>query len=344
MNSSDFWNKQDINYCFEHFNNSCPRSNLPLSRFSLMCCIMFVGIIITIVGNLMVIMSVAHFKQLHTPTNFLILSLAITDFLLGLVIMPYSMVRSVTSCWYFGDLFCKLHSCLDMTFCTTSIFHLFFISVDRYYAVCQPLHYYRKITTPVVELYVFISWSFPCFYSFSLVLTNVNMVGLQDKVNSLSCAGSCVLLFNKHWAVITSIVCFFLPGAMMIGIYIHIFSIARQQAKMVHCHPHNSVSNTKSKPSLKVESKAAKTLSLVMGIFILCWLPFFIVTIVDPYLDFSTSEDLYNAVLWLGYFNSTLNPIIYALFYPWFQKSFGFIITGNIFNTTSSSLHVLNKV
>ncbi|XP_053316247.1 trace amine-associated receptor 4-like [Spea bombifrons] len=301
---------------------------------------MFVGVITTIVGNLMVIISVSHFKELHTPTNFLILSLAITDFLLGLVVMPYSMVRSVTSCWYFGDLFCKLHSSFDMMLSTTSIFHLFFISLDRYYAVCHPLHYYRKITFSVIEMCLFISWSFPCFYSFGVVLSNVIMEGLEDKMLS-SCIGSCILIFNKYWAVISSSLTFFMPGTIMIGIYIHIFSIARKHAKITHSQPNYMGSNTKSTMSPKVESKAAKTLSLVMGVFILCWLPFFTATVVDPFMNFSVSEDLYNMVLWLGYFNSAVNPIIYALFYRWFQKSFRFIINGTIFKKDSSSLAML---
>ncbi|XP_063297827.1 trace amine-associated receptor 4-like [Pelobates fuscus] len=340
MNSSVSGNKLNSMYCFD-LSNSCPKTNVTPSRFSAMCIIMSVIITITIVGNLMVIISVSHFKQLHSPTNFLILSLAITDFLLGLVIMPYSMVRSATSCWYFGDLFCKLHSCLDMTFCTTSILHLFFISVDRYYAVCQPLHYYSKITNRMIEVYLFVSWSVPFLYSVSLIVSNVHMEGLNHFVESHTCIGSCFLILNKLWATVSSSFCFFVPGAMMIGIYIHIFSVAQKQARMLvlHNHPHYLGTNT-NKASLKVESKAAKTLSLVMGAFLLCWLPFSIVTVVDPYLDFTTSDDLYNAVLWLGYFNSSLNPIIYALFYPWFQKTFKIIITGKLFNNDFSSFCV----
>ncbi|XP_075450900.1 trace amine-associated receptor 4-like [Ascaphus truei] len=337
MNSSDLWSEPNINNCFDFVNSSCPKSNRSLTSYSTMCFVMFGAIILTIVGNLVVIISVSHFKQLHTPTNFLILSLAITDFLLGLLVMPYSMVRSITSCWYFGDIFCKIHSCFDMMLCTTSIFHLFFISVDRYYAVCHPLHYFRIITTSVVEVCLFISWSVPCIYAFGVVFSNVNVEGIQDYVASVSCIGSCSLLFNKLWAAIVTLISFFIPGALMIGIYVHIFSVARKQAKLIHNH-------TKSKRSLKGESKAAKTLSIVMGVFILCWLPFFTVTVVDPHLNFSTSEDIYNAVLWLGYINSTLNPIIYALFYPWFRKSVGFIMTGNIFNVDSSSLNVSLKV
>ncbi|XP_063775415.1 trace amine-associated receptor 4-like [Pseudophryne corroboree] len=311
----------------------------PVSSYWVMYIGMLGAIILTIVGNLMVIISVSHFTQLHTPTNFLILSLAIADFLVGLMIMPFSMVRSVTSCWNFGDIYCKLHSCFDMMLCTSSIYHLFFISIDRYYAICHPLHYYGKITVPVVQVCVFVSWSGPCMYSFGLILSNIHIEGIQHYVAILSCTGSCILVLNRLWGTISSLICFFIPGVLMIGIYVQIFAIARKQAKALSNHTNPLGKEATSRGTyMKVESKAARTLSLVIGAFILCWLPFFAVTVIDPYVNFSTSDDAYNAVLWLGYFNSTLNPIIYALFYPWFKKTFVCIIRGSIFNLGSSSL------
>ncbi|XP_069830304.1 trace amine-associated receptor 4-like [Dendropsophus ebraccatus] len=308
--------------------------------------VIYGAIILTIVGNLMVIISVSHFQQLHTPTNFLILSLAATDFLLGLMVMPYSMFRSITACWYYGDLFCKLHSCIDMTLCTTSIFHLFFIAVDRYYAICHPLHYSRKITIPVIVVYIFVSWSLPCLYSFTLVLSNLNVAGIEGQSTLVPCVGSCSLVFNKMWAVITSLLCFFIPGTLMIGIYMHIFSVAKKQVRLIN-HAPNSTNQNKSsnrKKNVNAENKAARTLSLVMGVFILCWLPFFILTVADPYLNFVISDDIYNIVLWLGYFNSAFNPIIYGLFYPWFKRSFLLILTGKILQLGSASFNIIHNM
>ncbi|OWK61802.1 Trace amine-associated receptor 1 [Lonchura striata] len=106
--------------------------------------------VIVMVGNLTVIISISHFKQLHSPTNFLILSMATVDFLLGFFIMPCSMVRSVEHCWCFGEFFCKIHTSMDIMLSTASIFHLSFISIDRYYAVCDPLRYKSKINTFVI--------------------------------------------------------------------------------------------------------------------------------------------------------------------------------------------------
>ena len=59
--------------------------------------------------------------------------------LCGVTVMPFSMV--VESCWYFGARFCALHSSCDVAFCYSSLFHLSFISIDRYVAVTDPLVY-----------------------------------------------------------------------------------------------------------------------------------------------------------------------------------------------------------
>ncbi|XP_073529321.1 trace amine-associated receptor 4-like [Phyllobates terribilis] len=346
MSRLDFHNSQNNEVCFAGLNISCPRTIKPVLIDISLYSVIYGAIVLTIVGNLMVIISVSHFRQLQTPTNFLILSLATADFLLGLTVMPYSMVRSITACWYYGDLFCKVHSCIDMTLCTTSIFHLFFIAVDRYYAICHPLHYCRKITNSVIEIFVFLIWSVPSLYSFGLVLSNVNTEGLEGQKTHVPCVGSCSLVFNSIWAIITSLLCFFIPGTLMIGIYIYIFSVAKKQAKLISNIPKstNQKKSSKKKILVNVENKAARTLSLVMGVFILCWLPFFTLTVADPYLNFSISDDIYNIVLWLGYFNSAFNPIIYGLFYPWFKKSFTLILSGKILQLGSSSYNILNNI
>ncbi|XP_069461349.1 trace amine-associated receptor 4-like [Ambystoma mexicanum] len=342
MNYSDILKIQNVLYCFDFINTSCAKKTRSVVSLTTMYVFMFGSIILTVGGNMVVIISISHFKKLHSPTNLLIVSLAATDFLLGLVVMPFSMVRTIESCWYFGDLFCTIHTCCDIMLCTASIFHLCFISIDRYYAVCQPLHYMSKITPSVAEGFVFISWSIPGVFAFGLVLSEIHLDGIQDYVTSITCTGFCSLIFNQIWGVMCSLITFFIPGTVMVGIYVHIFTVANKQAKQIDTQKTMSMHESKgcNKVPQKKEHKAAQTLSIVMGVFILCWLPFFILTIADPFLGFSTPEDLYNAALWLGYFNSTFNPIIYGLFYPWFRKAFINIITGKIFSKGSSSLNL----
>ncbi|XP_005389271.1 PREDICTED: trace amine-associated receptor 4-like [Chinchilla lanigera] len=333
-------NPPEAQVCFPLVNTSCPRNERPMPVVFAMYVVMTLATGMTMLGNMAVIVSIAHFKQLHSPTNFLTLSMATTDFLLSCVVMPFSMVRSIHSCWYFGDLFCKLHSCCDILLCTTSIFHLCFISVDRYYAVCEPLHYVTRITVPVIEFFLLISWSIPIFFAFGLVFSGLNIIGAEDFIAAIDCTGLCVLIFNKLWGVLVSFISFFIPGTVMVGIYTHIFIVARKHAKQIDTVPRTKQADSESrmKPTSKRESKATKTLSTVMGVFVVCWLPFFVLTIVDPFIDFTTPEDLCNVFLWLGYSNSTFNPIIYGMFYPWFRKALRMLVTGKIFRPDSSTL------
>ncbi|XP_066569580.1 trace amine-associated receptor 13c-like [Amia ocellicauda] len=331
---------QDLNE--EHFcypvNGSCLKEVHSLATYIALYMLFVVGMLVTILGNMVVIISIAHFKQLHTPTNMLVLSLAVADFLLGISVMPFSMIRSVETCWYFGDMFCLLHSSFDMFLTSVSIFHLILISVDRYQAVCNPLHYVSKVTIPTVWLMIAVSWGLAALYTYGLLYSRANVEGLDEYVSSIYCLGSCILLFNAFWGALDPLIAFFLPCSIMVGLYTKIFLAARKQVRKIAITDQIYFSETnQERRSQNSERKAAKTLGIVVGIFILCWMPLFVNSIIDPYTNFSTPEILFEVFLWLGYFNSTLNPLIYAFFYPWFQKSLQLIITFKIFSSNSSS-------
>lgn len=86
---------------------------------------------------------------------------------------------------------------------------------------------------------------------------------------------------------------------------------------------------------VKRERKAAKTLAIVTGAFIACWLPFFILALfMAIFKEWQFNEHLVSFLLWLGWFNSTLNPIIYTIFSPEFRTAFKRILCGKS--------HVLN--
>nr|XP_015214286.1 PREDICTED: trace amine-associated receptor 1-like [Lepisosteus oculatus] len=197
-------------FCYDSVNNSCLKHvYLPTIRIPLYLIAVTV-ILLTVCGNLFVIISIAHFKQLHTPTNFLVLSLAVVDLLLGGFLMPTATVRCLESCWYYGDLF------------------------YRYYAVCEPLKYKTKINICVAFYMITVSWSISAVTGFGMIFLELNIMGMEDVYyDTFYCIGSCKLIQTEASSIISSTLSFYIPGFIMIGIYSNIFLVARRQARTI---------------------------------------------------------------------------------------------------------------
>ncbi|XP_066996147.2 5-hydroxytryptamine receptor-like [Anabrus simplex] len=90
----------------------------------------------------------------------------------------------------------------------------------------------------------------------------------------------------------------------------------------------------------KRERKAAKTLAIITGAFVICWLPFFIMALLMPLCESSCyiTDSMQSFFLWLGYFNSTLNPVIYTIFSPEFRQAFKRILCGSARRSRSRKL------
>ncbi|XP_063297251.1 trace amine-associated receptor 1-like [Pelobates fuscus] len=330
-----------IQYCFENISRSCEKNTWGNNIKIPMYIFMVSTIVTTIAGNLAVIISIAHFRQLHTPTNFLILSMAIVDFLLGCLVMPYSMIRSVENCWHFGELFCKIHSSTDVMLSTASIFHLSFISVDRYYAVCDPLKYNIRMNIFIVLLMITISWIVPAIYAFGMIFLELNIRGAETYYyHNVSCVGGCFLFFTEMSGGISTVVSFFIPAFVMICVYGKIYIIARRQARSIkdatnQLQFHMTLDGRKHF-SRSRERKAAKTLGIIMGVFLICWTPFFFCIAVNPFQNYVIPSITVDAFMWIGYMNSIFNPMIYAFFYTWFRRALKLILLGKIFSLDSS--------
>ncbi|XP_068185917.1 trace amine-associated receptor 13c-like [Antennarius striatus] len=318
----------DDELCFPHLlNSSCRKTTHPYFASLLIYIIMSSISIVTVTLNMLVIISISHFKQLHTPTNLLLLSLAVSDCTVGLLLV--FQIILIDGCWFLGDILCVVYFVLYYMITSASIGTMVLISVDRYVAICHPLHYSAKVTKRKINICICLCWIF-CVLVHSLILKD----NLKQPGGYNTCVGQCVINVNYDSGLADMILSFIIPVSIIVVLYMRVFVVAVSQARAMRSH----ITSVTIKCSVKVtakksEMKAAITLGVVVVVFLICVCPYFCVSLSgqDSKIDASSSA----FIMCLFYFNSCLNPLIYALFYPWFRKSIKLIVTLKILEADS---------
>lgn len=286
-------------------------------------------ILLTVSGNVLVCLAVCASRRLRCLTNCFIFSLAVTDLLLGILVLPFSALLELNDEWPFGPGFCNFYISMDVMLCTASILTLLVISVDRYLAVSRPLRYTSLVLPWRVAVVMTSVWTVSLAVSFLPIQMGWNTVnGTVQNQGPGRSEKKCRFELNRPYVLADSLLTFFLPLIAMCWTYLRILRIARAQAKrIVSARPTCITSyNGRANPPTTTlvvssvsaatlrEHKATVTLAAVIGAFMVCWLPYFIMFTVlglkehpDPY-----KVPEYSVVLWLGYTNSALNPFLYG--------------------------------
>lgn len=286
-------------------------------------------ILLTISGNVLVCLAVCASRRLRCLTNCFIVSLAVTDLLLGLIVLPLSALLQLTNEWPLGPAFCNFYISMDVMLCTASILTLLAISLDRYLAVTMPLRYASIVLPWRVAVAMASVWTVSVAVSFLPIHMGWNTVnGTVQNHGPWAPERTCRFELNIPYVLTDSLITFYLPLLAMCWTYLRILRIARGQAKRIISARPTSVTsyNCRGSPSTSTsvvlsvtvvtlrEHKATVTLAVVVGAFVVCWLPYFIMFTVlglqehpDP-----NTVPAFTIVLWLGYTNSALNPILYG--------------------------------
>ncbi|XP_070771095.1 trace amine-associated receptor 4-like [Enoplosus armatus] len=322
---------EEAELCFPQLlNSSCKKLEPTHSAFSLYILLSVISLL-TVALNLLVIISISHFRQLHTPTNLLLLSLAVSDFLVGLLVMPIETLLT-ENCWILGDLMCSLYYLLPVIIISASVGNMVLISVDRYVAICDPLHYSTKVTEKTVTICVLMCWICSVFYGIFLLYDNLKQPGRYN-----SCVGECVV--NIAGAV-DVVVTFIIPIIVIIVLYMSVFLVAVSQARAIKSHIATvSLKRSKSVKVHKSELKASRTLGVLLVVFLMCYSPYYCVSLTGHDILIGSSTEAF--MIFLMYLNSCLNPVIYALFYPWFKKATRLIVTFQILQPGSREANIL---
>ncbi|XP_072327336.1 dopamine receptor D4 related sequence [Scyliorhinus torazame] len=342
----------------------------------------------TILGNVLVCLSVFIERSLKTATNYFIVSLAVADLLLAVLVLPlYVYTEFQGGIWTLNIFLCDALMTMDVMLCTASIFNLCAISVDRYIAVIVPLKYNRSHFSGRQLVLITATWLLSLGVA-SPVIFGLNNVPNRDVTDCK--------LEDRTFVVYSSICSFFVPCPIMLLLYYGMFrglrrwgesrktTLRAQERRLSfnlrpskgerqvvkHLVPNLSPTAARDIPegdlvmtqldstsdletpdgaktgSLKEngfggrqgpgkgtmarsrrvsgrERKAMKVLPIVVGVFLACWTPFFVVHVMKVLCEAcSIGSMLISVVTWLGYVNSAVNPIIYTAFNTEFRNVF----------------------
>ena len=281
--------------------------------------LLVVVIIFAVFGNTLVCLACMMSKRLQSFTSAFIISLAVTDILVGAVSMPVWLSVNLTGkpdAVNFST-FYKAWLCFDIVCGTASIMNLVFISIDRFLAVNHPLRYPIIVTRNRIAIGIAFIWVY------SVTIASIN------------------LLNWKGYALFVSLASFFVPLLIMVVAYYRIFRVALTHARSIRrVHPGQSISNRTVAENFNRDVKAARTLSIVIGAFVVCWCPFFVITLIFMYFKTCrVSSEVLLMIKWLHYGNSALNPLIYSCLNRNFRAAFKDVLRRMSVNMSITHLH-----
>ncbi|XP_071944092.1 beta-2 adrenergic receptor-like [Antedon mediterranea] len=290
---------------------------------------------VTIFGNALVLGSFIRDEKIRSkPANVFILVMSIADLTIGLVSLPLCNIWIMQSVWTFGEIICKVYLFLDYLACGVSSGCIFLLSLDRYWMVKKNLKYksfmtHRKawIFAAIVISYFVIYYVVTAFFWESISGTDNIDYSEECELNSKN---------NLTFNIIEICVEFSLTLIVLVYLNVHVFiavsnwSTGKSLQKSI-VSKNNSEGNTASE---KLESirrshnesmqmrKAATMLGSLVLAFLICWTPYHIVLICGTLEVEGINDFVWTTVGYVLWFNSSLNPVIYAATNVQFRKNF----------------------
>ena len=270
--------------------------------------------IVAFFGNLLTCFAVYRNKKLRTLSNMFVIALGVSDILLSIFCMPFTVVTVFHGRWMLGESFCQFHGFGAMTFGLVSLQTMGLIAVSRYYRVVKPEKCTVLFRKKRALIYIAVLWcvalvgSVPPFF--------FNNGGFEFQPGK----AMCLYTFESNIAYTVFIECVYVaaPLTIITICYVKVFRTV--------CRSNRLLSNANDVQQLRMNVKEAivtKTLAAVMVGFACCWLP---ISVID-YIDAARGErtlprQVYFTYAILAYLSSAINPFIYAATNVQFRREY----------------------
>lgn len=275
--------------------------------------------LVAIVANTMNIIVVFRNSNMQTPRYMFIMNLASADLGVTLLSMPFSLVTCISRRWIMSDSFCTLDGFLGSFFFCISIFTLTIMSIEQYYTLVKPLS--RAITIRRAWYMIATVWIFATLVSLGPVL---GWGHFAYNSRTLACGvGYPRTTSERLYLLFLVLVAYMITMLIMAFAYIRIFFAVRKHTNRIAKYTKGGLE------VMKLQRRITYTLLLVLLVFVLCWLPFvFLIVLATK----NTGADnlpygLGVAAYWCGFFNSSINPIIFVIRNDRFREGYRDILS-----------------
>ncbi|CAL8291907.1 unnamed protein product [Boreogadus saida] len=311
--------------------------------------------LLTVLGNALVLLSVALHHRLRTVHNYLVLSLAAADLMVGMASVPLAGVYLAGGRWPLGPLLCDLWLLLDYVASNASVLSLLLICLDRYFCVTRPLSYPARRSGAGASLMVAGAWMLSLLLWAPPILCWQTLAARRPVP-----AGRCYIqvLASAPLTLGTALLSFYLPAVVMATLYGRIAAASRSRlptktpsegpshadwrpqedgsSSSLRRPPRDPGSDTppwrrglsrscSTRARLRGRSRERRVTHAVLAVllvFIATWLPYNVLAVVGSLCRVCVPDALWAAGYWLCYVNSAINPALYALFNGAFRSSF----------------------
>ncbi|KAL7668227.1 hypothetical protein ACOME3_008938 [Neoechinorhynchus agilis] len=291
--------------------------------------------IFCLIGNFTIILAIITSRLILTPQNYFLISLAVADLCCSLILLPFHTITYIYQSWLFGFHFCRAFLIFDITLCTASILNLVLVTFDRYLSIRNPIAYRKYRRKQFILFVIFTAWIFSLLIALPVLAVDASQLLTMLSNETIICQMST----NRLFVLFSSTGSFWLPIVIICVLNHEIYSrtIVRLRSRRKEAQAmtvkarttpaaQKKSSMTKTSSSVEInlikraklaksrEGRLTRTLLVITTLFILCWMPFFMTYVLAAFVKKISELDqvFHNFVLWLGYSNSALNPVIYT--------------------------------
>nr|QWV42632.1 long wavelength sensitive opsin [Chilocorus bijugus] len=276
---------------------------------------------VSIAGNGMVINIFCGAKSLRTPSNLLVVNLALSDFLMMFTMATPMVINCYYETWSLGPLFCEIYGMFGSLFGCASIWTMTFIALDRYNVIVKGLSA-KPLTKKTAMLRILLIWAM------SIVWTIAPMFGWNRYVpeGNMTACGTDYLTqtwLSKSYIILYGFFVYFQPLFTIIYSYwfivqavaAHEKSMREQAKKMNVASLRSSEASTTS-----AECKLAKIALMTITLWFFAWTPYLVTNFVGIFEGAKISP---LATIWCSLFakaNAVYNPIVYGISHPKYRQ------------------------